>query len=373
MKQKLIKSILFSAVGTLFIAGAVGVPLIAATTKAPVKKTTAVANPPKPAALQPTEEERFVALVDRSMNSVVNIVGRRADNDDEVIGSGTGFFIDPNGLIVTNRHVVSDKKASYRVYLADGQRYTATPVALDPLYDLAFLKIDAQGFPALSLGDSDAIRIGQTTVAIGNSAGRYSNSVTRGIVSGLGRTLTASDNQGKSSNLEDVIQTDAGINLGNSGGPLLNSKGEVIGINTAIDQTGRSLGFAIPSNDVKTSLALYKKNSRIVRSFIGVRYMTIGADLQDQYQLPYNYGAYIKGNPDSTDPVVVPGGPAEKAGIRANDIVLSVNGNLLRGRATLLKAIQAIAPGSTAVFSIYRNGTIISLPITIGELPGIAP
>lgn len=175
------------------------------------------------------------------------------------VGAGSGFIVSEDGLILTNKHVVLDKKADYTVITSNGKKYSAKVLALDPVQDLAIIKIQAsliipeqvEKFPTIKLGDSNNIQIGQGAIAIGNSLGEFRNTVSVGIISGLGRTISASDKQGFSETLEDVIQTDAAINRGNSGGPLLNLKGEVIGVNVAMAQGAESVGFAIPINIAK--------------------------------------------------------------------------------------------------------------------------
>lgn len=328
-----------------------------------------------PNALAPellSEETQLVALVDRALPSVVSIVGTEVSSQGTttVVGRGTGFIVEKNGIIVTNKHVVGIEDATYRVYLADGRRFVATVASRDPLKDIAIMKVAAENLPTIPLGNSDAIKVGQTAIAIGNSLGRYPNSVTRGIVSGVGRSLTASDDRtGQQENLDGVIQTDAEINPGNSGGPLLNAKGEVIGMNTAIESTGRGLGFSIPVNDVKKSVESYKKNGRIVRPYLGLRYITITADLQDERKLAYDYGALVTAGALATGPTIVPGSPADKAGIREGDIILSVNDILVRGDHSLVSIIQAKNVGDTVQLKINRKGTLIFLSLTLVEVP----
>ncbi len=196
------------------------------------------------------------------------------------IGAGSGFFVTSDGLILTNKHVIADEQASYTVITNDGKSFDATVMARDPVNDLAILKVNIKDAPTLPLVDSSQIEIGQQVVAIGNSLGQYQNTVTSGIVSGIGRSITAGGSDG-SEQLEGVIQTDAAINPGNSGGPLLNLAGQVIGINTAIDQQGQSVGFAIPANDASKALAGFQKNGKIARPFLGIRYVTVTQAIAD--------------------------------------------------------------------------------------------
>ncbi len=182
---------------------------------------------------------------------------RSSSPNVQEVGAGTGFFVSSDGLILTNKHVVNDENASYTVLTTDGKSYQAQVLSRDPINDLAILKITISNAPTLGLIDSNQIQIGQHVIAIGNSLGQYQNTVTSGIVSGIGRSITAGGREG-SEQLEGVIQTDAAINPGNSGGPLLNLAGQVIGINTAVDQQGQSVGFAIPANDARLALESFR-------------------------------------------------------------------------------------------------------------------
>lgn len=170
------------------------------------------------------------------------------------VGGGSGFFVSSDGYIVTNRHVVSDRSADYAVFTNDGKSHSATIAALDPDMDVAILKIEGTGYSYLEFGDSDTLEVGQTAIAIGNALGEFRNTVSVGVVSGLGRSVVAGDTQGNVETLEKVIQTDAAINPGNSGGPLLDLRGRVIGVNVAIVSGSQNIGFALPSNDVRKAL-----------------------------------------------------------------------------------------------------------------------
>ena len=322
------------------------------------------------------EEENIISVIDKALPSVVNVVGSQVDKsgEREIVARGTGFVIDSSGLLLTNRHVVSQSNLLYTVYFNNGARSSVTVAALDPLNDIAILKVTATGYKALPLGDSDKIRIGQTVIAIGNSLGRYANTVTKGIISGKGRSVSASDNiTGQAETLADVIQTDAAINLGNSGGPLLNSAGEVLGINTAIDQLGRSVGFAIPINDAKRVLESYKKNGKIVRSFLGVRYIMVSSDIQDQRKLNYDYGALIYAGDLSGEPAVIPDSPADRAGLKEGDLILTVNSKLVARDNSLLDLVQKIKPGDIAKLTVVRGRTVINIHVVVGELPAYKP
>src|SRR3989344_6671540 len=240
------------------------------------------------------------------------------------VGGGTGFVISEDGLISTNKHVVSDAEATYTVISNDGKQYDAKVLSRDPVNDIALVKIDAKNLPTLNLGDSSDLEIGQKVIAIGNSLGQYQNTVTTGVVSGIGRTIVASG-AGGSEQLEGVIQTDAAINPGNSGGPLLDIGGSVIGINTAMDAQGQLVGFAIPVNDLKKDLESFRKFGKIVKPFLGVRYVLITPTIKQENNLKFDYGALIVPG-GKNQPAVVAGSAADKAGIKDGDIILEING-----------------------------------------------
>lgn len=282
------------------------------------------------------------------------------------VGAGSGFLISAGGLILTNKHVVSDEQASYTVITNDGKSFEAKVLSRDPVNDLAIVKIDAKDMPTLSLSDSNAVDIGQRVIAIGNSLGQYKNTVTTGVVSGIGRSVVASGEAG-AEDLQNVIQTDAAINPGNSGGPLLNVLGQVIGINTAIDSQGQLVGFAIPANDAQRALASFEKNGKITRPFLGVRYIMLNQALAKAQQLPKDYGALILRGQSQTDLAVVPGSPADKASLAENDIILEVNGQKVEGQNTLSRLLQKFNPGDSLSMKIFHKGDDKDVKVTLGE------
>ncbi len=293
--------------------------------------------------------------------------GQKQTPNIQEIGAGSGFFVSADGLILTNRHVVSDEQASYTVLTSDGKRYDAKVLARDTVNDLAIIKIDIKDAPTVPLGDSAQIQIGQRVVAIGNSLGQYQNTVTSGIVSGIGRSITAGGDLGGSEQLEGVIQTDAAINPGNSGGPLLDIDGQAIGINTAIDRQGQLVGFAIPISDAKRALDSFQKQGRIVRPFLGVRYMLITPALAEQQKLPKDYGALIVRGASSSDLAVIPGSPADKAGLVENDIILEVNNKRVDEKNSLAKILKDYNAGDAVNLKIYRKGQEKSVTVTLEE------
>lgn len=283
------------------------------------------------------------------------------------VGGGSGFIVSADGFIMTNKHVVEDTDAEYSVLTNDGKRYAAKVIAVDPSNDLAVVKIDAKGLVPVELGDSAKLDIGQTVIAIGNALGQYRNTVTKGVISGLARRVTAGDGQ-STETLEDVIQTDAAINPGNSGGPLLNIDGQVIGVNTAVSQEGQLIGFAIPVNQAKLVFESVKKNGKIVRSFLGVRYIPITKSLQEQNKLTVDYGVLIQRGNTREELAIIPGSPADKAGLVENDIILEIDGQKLQGDVSLAGIIQKHAPGETITLKVLSKTQEKTLTVTLEEL-----
>lgn len=282
------------------------------------------------------------------------------DTQTVEVCSGSGFVISADGLILTNRHVICADDAVYTVKFDDGTSYDATVLARDQLTDLAILKIDAQNLTPLTLGDSDSVVQGQTAIAIGNTLGEYSNTVTKGIISGLSRDIGG--------NYTGLIQTDAAINEGNSGGPLLNLEGEVIGINTAIDRSGEGIGFAIPVNEAKVAIDSTKEFGHIVRPALGVRYIPVDAQVAKINSLPFEYGAYIPVDTQNHDGIVA-GGAAEKAGLKEGDIILEVDGIKVDEDHPLAKTIKSHVVGDVVVLHIYTDGAEKDVSVTLTELP----
>ncbi len=285
-----------------------------------------------------------------------------------IVGGGSGFLVTGDGMIVTNRHVVEDTKADYTVVLADGRKFPAKVLARDPMLDLAVIKIDGTDFPTVTLGDSDALQVGQTVVAIGNTLAELSNTVTKGIVSGINRRITAGDGAGSSEVIEGAVQTDAAINPGNSGGPLVNLDGQVIGVNVAVNQSAQSVGFAIPINVVTQVVESVKKNGRIVRPWIGVRYVLLNADIAKSENLSVDHGALVVRGDTRTQLAVIPGSPADKAGIEENDIILAVDGQTVDEDHSLATLIGRKQPGDQVSFTVQHKGSEKTVVITLGEL-----
>lgn len=275
--------------------------------------------------------------------------------EKQQIGGGTGFIISEDGLILTNRHIVADEEADYTVIMSDDRKYKAKILTRDPIIDIAVIKIEAKNLPVVELGDSDTIEIGQTVIAIGNALGEYRNTVTRGVISALGRDIVATGREGREV-LKNVIQTDAAINPGNSGGPLVDLNGRVIGVNTAISREGQLIGFAISINPVKKIIESVKKYGRIVRPMLGVRYRIITEEIAKANNLPVNYGALIIRGERPEELAVIPSSPADKVGIVENDIILEINKQKIDIRHDLVDEIAKYNPNDEVTLKILHKG-----------------
>lgn len=283
------------------------------------------------------------------------------------VGGGSGFIVSADGLVVTNKHVISDPKAEYTVFTNDGKKYKAKVIATDPIQDLAIIKINAANLKPAKLGNSDTLKLGQTSIAIGNALGEFRNTVSVGVISGLSRSITASGQGIGSESLSGVIQTDAAINPGNSGGPLLDLKGEVIGINTAVASGAQNIGFAIPINSVKRSIVSVQKTGEIKSSYLGVRYMLIDEEVAKKQNLPVDYGALVRGTKDG--PGVILDSPADKAGILAEDIITEINGEKITQDMPLAILTQKYNVGDVITVTVIRGKETKKLSVTIGERP----
>lgn len=293
---------------------------------------------------------------------------RQKGTEEKEIGGGTGFIVSPDGLILTNKHVVIDKEANYTVLTNDGRRLNATVLARDPFQDIAILKADTGDLSVIDLGDSDDLKIGQTVIAIGNVLGEFRNSVSVGVISGLRRDITASGS-GFSELLEGIIQTDAAINKGNSGGPLLNLQGEVVGINTAMALEAENVGFAIPINSVKKAIEQVKESGEIAYAFLGIYYTLVTPALEQEYGLSVGYGAWVgrDGLGKETQTAVFPDSPAKQAGIQKDDIILEFNGEKINLENSLAKIIRKYNPGDSINIKLLRNKKEMNLDVVLDK------
>jgi len=286
---------------------------------------------------------------------------RRSQPKEEKIEQNiaTGFIVSKDGLIVTNKHVVSDTEAKYKVLASDKKEYEVKKIYRDPVNDLALLKIEATNLKPLELGDSSKLKVGQLVIAIGTPLGEFPNSVTKGIISGLGRGISAgSPFEGYVERLDNVIQTDAAINPGNSGGPLLNSAGQAIGINVAMAQGAQNIGFAIPINVVKEMIETFNKTGQFSRPFLGVRYKMIS--MKEAMSRGWAEGAGVV--------EVVKDSPAEKGGIQEGDIITKVDGQKVTEKeGGLAKIISQKKIGDRLNITVWRDGEEKSLTVVLEE------
>ncbi|MCA9365885.1 trypsin-like peptidase domain-containing protein [Candidatus Kaiserbacteria bacterium] len=282
---------------------------------------------------------------------------RQIGTERREIGGGTGFFVSADGYLITNKHVVDQEGVSYTVVANDGKSYDVVVVAKDPTLDVAILKVDADtDFPFLTFAPITELRLGEPVIAIGNALAEFPNSVSVGVVSGLSRDIEAGDGFRFRESLEGVIQTDAAINRGNSGGPLLNLKGEVIGVNVAMAGNGENIGFALPSNVVSSVYESVAKHGEIIRPFLGVRYMQITKEIADKNNLDIDYGVLIVRGEERTDLAVIPGSPADKAGLEENDIILEVDGTKLDGTKSLSALLRTFNVGDKIKLKLMHDG-----------------
>lgn len=316
-------------------------------------------------------EESIAAVAKKVSPSVVSIVTSSKqlsffNQTVEQQAAGTGMIVSKNGYVLTNKHVV-DGADAVTIVTSEGKTYKNVQVlGTDPLNDVAFLKIkDVSDLPAVTLGDSKTVRIGQSVVAIGNALGQYQNTVTSGIISGTGRPVVAGGESvsSQAESLNDLIQTDAAINSGNSGGPLLNLKGQVIGINTAIAADAQNLGFSIPIGAAKGMLSHLIKTGKLERPYLGIQYISITPEVKEQYKLPVSKGDYVFA---TSGPSVQIGGPADKAGVKNKDIVTSINGVKVGSGASVATLVSEYEPGDTIQLTVLRSGQTLTFKATLG-------
>ena len=296
-------------------------------------------------------------------------------------GTGSGVIIEPDGLILTNHHVVEDAD-TVSVVLADGRTFDGKVAGIDTYTDLAFVRIDATGLPTAELGDSSAIRIGQLAIAMGDPLGEFPGSVSAGIVSGLDRSVVVSDMaRGGANRLNHLIQTDAAINPGNSGGPLLDGDGKVIGIDTAQAGSAQGIGFAIPIDLAKPIIAQVKAGQDIARPWIGIYYQPLDAQVAQDNDLSVTDGAWIhvstegqaqgEDQPQTPDAIVADS-PAATAGLKAEDIITAIDGQAIDREHPLDLVLLTHAPGDTVTLTVLRDGASQSIDLTLGTRPADA-
>ncbi len=336
------------------------------------KKAPSVVDKPTEKVKIISEESVVIEVVEKVSSSVVTVgieqrvldidpfdFFRRPRGRDVEQDIGSGFIVSKDGLIVTNKHVVA-RPGKYKVIAHDGKKHEAVSIYRDPANDLAIVKIDATGLTPVEMGDSSNVKVGQLVVAIGTPLGEFRGSVTKGIVSGLGRGITAgSPFEGYVERLDDVIQTDAAINPGNSGGPLVNSEGQVIGVNTAVASGAENIGFAIPIDIVKEALENFDKTGGFIRPYLGVAYTIISREAAILNEVPE--GAYIQRVAEDT--------AASKAGIKPGDIITKFDGQKLNEENTLAQVIGKKKVADKVTITIYRDGETLTLDATLETVP----
>lgn len=320
-----------------------------------------------------------VVSVNVSITGSTAVLGSYGIENQEVQqeAAGTGIIVSKDGIIITNRHVVPKNASAVSVTLSDGTELRDVSVigrtGDNDSLDIAFLKInDRKGHtlkPAV-IGDSSKVEVGDNVIAIGNALGQFQNTVTSGIISGYGRSVQAgSDGGAAPDNLDDLFQTDAAINEGNSGGPLVNLNGQVIGINTAVAGNAQNIGFAIPINDVRGLIDQIIKTGKFARPYLGVRYIPINADVATAYELKVQQGAFIVPSQDPASPSVLPDTPAAKAGLKERDVIVAVDDKKIDQSHSLTGLVAKYQPGQQATLKILRDGKAIHARVTIGSLP----
>lgn len=310
----------------------------------------------------------FAPLFKKNKSGKLKIPDLLVDQNGMVnIGGGSGFIVSPEGLIVTNKHVLSDTKAEYTVITADGESHPATILTRDPIYDVAIIKIKASGLPTVKLGNATKLELGESVIAIGNALGIFKNTVSLGIVSGLSRSITAqADPKAPPQEMRGLIQTDAAINPGNSGGPLVDLDGNAIGINAAVVYGAQNINFAIPINAVERDLEDLSRYGHIRRPLLGVRYMVIDENLQSKLGLSVDYGALILGE-GLKDHGVVPKSPAARAGLKEKDIILECAGKKVDKDHPIQDLMDGMKVGEILKLLVLREGKENEVKLVLAE------
>ncbi len=364
-------------------------------------QTASVQQPSNPA----TQEDRIVNVVNNVSSAVVSIVAskdipiieqyyidpfagdelfkqffgeggsgfqipqyRQNGTEKVQVSSGTGFFVSADGMIVTNKHVVEDTAAEYSVIMNDARKMTAKVLARDPLQDIAILKVEGNNFNSIPLGDSDKLKIGQSVIAIGNTLGEFQNTVSIGIISGLHREVTAMGSLSGPENLRELIQTDAAINKGNSGGPLLNLSGEVIGINVAMAEGAENVGFALQINIARRDILDVKEFGTIKYPYLGIRYQMVTPEIKEAKKLSVDYGLLLKKG-DNGEPAVAQNSPALKAGLKEGDVILEFNGTKILNAGIFNFLMDKARVGEKANLKVFRDAKEMNVEVALTERP----
>ena len=309
------------------------------------------------------ESSAIITAVQSAMPAVVKIQSSTGGGQ----ATGSGFIYDADGWILTNRHVVADAQ-TLTVILSDSRELNGRVYGIDTLTDLAIVKVDATDLPTIKIGSSADLEQGQLAIAIGNPLGEFENTVTTGVISGLGRQIVAGSQATSSSEqLNNLIQTDAAINPGNSGGPLLNSAGQVIGVNTAVSQDAQGIGFAIPIDVARPIMQQAVDGKELTRPWIGIYYQPVTKQLADERNLSVDSGVIVDAS--DTRPAVFPNSPAAQAGIQEGDVITAIDGTQLDAETDLAELMLLHQPGDKVTLSILRGGSSRDVQVTLGTLP----
>ena len=315
-----------------------------------------------------SEENAVISVVDKVSSSVVAIGATKkvvsfdpfALPRNQSATIGTGFVVSEKGIIVTNKHVVSDDSLKYNVITKDDKKFEIKKIYRDPILDLAIVETDPMNVTPLTLGDSSKLKVGQTVIAIGNALGRFTNTVTTGVVSGVGRRVVTDDPySGATESLDNLIQTDAAINPGNSGGPLLNSSGQVIGVNVATTEGAQNIGFAIPINSVNKIVTEFVTKGTVSRPFLGIKYRYLTKEVGMLYELPQ--GAYIQD--------VISGSSADKAGVKTGDVITKIDGQAVDSEAKISEIVSSKSINDKIGLTVWADNKENQLIATLQELP----
>ncbi len=337
----------------------------------PLGQQTGTAAQLNPDIVRVVEENAVTAAVEEVSPAVVTITPRSRDGSFVFESVGSGVIFDPDGWVVTNRHVVCTAD-TLTVQLADGQRYAGQIHGLDTLTDLAIVKIDGHDLPSVEMGNSGTLRVGQHAIAIGSPLGTFTNSVTAGVVSALGRHIDVDDacSRGRQvESLRNLIQTDAAINPGNSGGALVDAGGSLIGINTAIAGDAQGIGFAIPINLARPIMQQAIEGESLSRPWMGIYYTALTPVVQDQRGLLLGYGALLEPPQDFSADAVLSGSPAQEAGLRSGDIITHVDAIKVDGDNPLDEILTQYRPRETVSLRVLRGEELVSLSLTLGTRP----
>lgn len=301
--------------------------------------------------------ERFFGIPNTDENEDLGTEQRQ-------VGGGSGFFVSADGHVITNKHVVEATDATYTVITNDGRSLPATVLARDPFVDIAVLKVEGSGFPYLEF-EEELPRLGETVIAIGNALAEFSNTVSKGVVSGLARSIVAGGGSGQPELLDQVIQTDAAINPGNSGGPLINLSGKVVGVNVAVALESENIGFALPTRGLAGIVESVQTHGRIIHPYLGVRYVPITEDVEREYGIESDHGVLVVAG--TNDPAIVPNSPAHKAGIKEGDILLEFDGERITSDRSLATLIREKSVGDTVTLLVLRGGERLTINVVLEE------